>query len=139
MDPGGENFREKTEKSKENGRKLQFYYKILTICGQTPLFITFEQSLLSISTLHNVICYKMRIQICIFQAAGSRSGSTLRRTAGSGSLKNECGSTALVHWPRIVGQESVSQTKESVKLRVTLSKQNADITLTSRQRHVNAT
>ena len=40
------------------GRNLEFYYKILTKCGQTPLFITFEQSYLSISTLHKVICYK---------------------------------------------------------------------------------
>ena len=27
-------------------------------CGQTPLFITVEQSFLSILTLHELICYK---------------------------------------------------------------------------------
>ena len=52
VDPGGENLREKMQ------GKLEFYYKILSKCGQTPLFINFEQSFLSISTLHKVICYK---------------------------------------------------------------------------------
>ena len=42
----------------ENGRKLKFYYKILSKYGQTQLFITFEQSFSSISTLHKVICSK---------------------------------------------------------------------------------
>ena len=30
---------------------------LFTKCGRTPLFITFEQSFLSISTLYKVICY----------------------------------------------------------------------------------
>ena len=54
-DPGGENLREKTEKMRG---KLKFYYKILTKCGQTQLFVSIEQSFWPISTLCNVLCYK---------------------------------------------------------------------------------
>ena len=50
---------------------------------------TSEQSFWSFSTLYNVIKYK-------FCKAGSGSGSALRKTAGSGFAKNECGSTALL-------------------------------------------
>ena len=49
-------------------KKIEIYYKILTKYGQTPLFITFEQSFFSLSTLHKVICYK-------FFQAGSGSVS----------------------------------------------------------------
>ena len=39
-DPGVENLK-KEKKCKANGRKVLFYCKILTKCGQTPLFTTF--------------------------------------------------------------------------------------------------
>ena len=43
FDEYGSETLEKTEKMQE-WKKLEFYYKILTKSGQTPLFITFEQS-----------------------------------------------------------------------------------------------
>ena len=58
LDPGGENLRENRKNARTMKKKKFFYYKILTKCGQTPLFINFEQSFLSISTLYLVICYK---------------------------------------------------------------------------------
>ena len=48
MDPGGTIWGEKLKKCKENGKNCN-YYKILTKCGQTQLFVS-EQSFWSIST-----------------------------------------------------------------------------------------
>ena len=76
---------------------MKFYYKILIKCAQTQLFVSFEQSF---CIFQHFVTYYVRYFVRFdpdpqFKAAGS--GSALRRTAGSGSAKNECGSTALVY------------------------------------------
>ena len=53
-DPGGENLRKNT---KMQGN-WYLHYKILSKYGQAPLFLSIEQSFLSISTLRQVICFK---------------------------------------------------------------------------------
>ena len=45
--------KKKTAKLQGKWKNIVIYYKILTKCGQTPLFMS-----LSVSTLHKVICYK---------------------------------------------------------------------------------
>ena len=54
-DPGGENLRENQKIARKMEENCNFYCKILTKCGQTPLFITVEQSFWSISTHHKFV------------------------------------------------------------------------------------
>ena len=97
------------------GGKLKFYYKILIKCAQTQLFVSFEQSF---CIFQHFVTYYVRYFVRFdpdpqFKAAGS--GSALRRTAGSGSAKNECGSTARVQRGKDAGWDSSLFAINSIK------------------------
>ena len=78
----------KKKKCKDIGKNcnlIQFFKVNL----QGPVFFTFEHSFMfftTTKTLHKVNCDKL------FKAG---SGSALKKIAGSGSAKNECGSKAM--------------------------------------------
>ena len=89
-DPGGKNLKI-TEKSKDlkkvNVGQLNVFFTIFFFFNYSKLFIL-------------LFCLKFfkldldpKIRIPIEKAAGS--GSALRKTAGPGSVKNECGYSAL--------------------------------------------
>ena len=97
------------------GGKLKFYYKILIKCAQTQLFVSFEQSF---CIFQHFVTYYVRYFVWFdpdpqFKAAGS--GSALIRTAGSGSAKNECGSTARVQRGKDAGWDSSLFAINSIK------------------------
>ena len=102
LKPGGKIFQINTEKMQRN------WYRYRNNCKFIQFFKVYLHKLHYILLLRNLLCFLqlnktphkdifhkflswIRIRICY--AAGS--GSAFRKTAGSGSAKNECGSTAL--------------------------------------------
>ena len=69
------------------GKVIDFFFFFFSNFGPVPLLLTFEQSFLSFSTLSEVFF------INFFKLD---SDPHLNRTAGSGSAKNECGSTVIL-------------------------------------------
>ena len=84
-----ENF---SNKNRKNTRKLVIIaslFNLLSKFAQTSLFLTLEPSFMCFFQLKTLLIRLFFLQICL-----TWSGSARRKTAGSVSAKNECGSTA---------------------------------------------